>query len=352
MALEKFEEFNFRKTTVARIAQANVIIQEMRDQGYTLTVRQLYYQFVSRDLLENTQQNYKNLAQLIDNGRKAGLIDWDAIEDRTRYLREITAYSDPATFLRRQTERFYAEALWRDQDTYCEVWVEKDALLGVVERPALEWRVPYFACRGYASSSELYTAGKRLRRKLAQGKRVVVFHLGDHDPSGLNMSDVNRDSLRQFARANGITLERLALNYDQVEEYDPPPNPAKDTDARFDGYKEAMVNDHGFDEDDDIPSWELDALNPSVIDQIIRTAIEGVVDAEKFAARREEEETNQKTLLAIAEEFPLVGKFLQNRLREHPEFMIDAEDFVNGYDDGEEADDLDDSEEPGEEPEE
>lgn len=331
MAKEKFEEFNFRKSTLARIAQANAIIAEMQAEGYTLTVRQLYYQFVARDLLENTMQNYKNLAAMVDNGRKAGLIDWDAIEDRTRYLRSITAYSDPATFLRKQTERYYAEALWRDQEAYCEVWIEKDALVGVVERPALEWRVPYFACRGYASSSELYEAGKRLARKRAAGKRVVIFHLGDHDPSGLNMSDVNRDSLRQFARTNGVELRRLALNYDQVEEYDPPPNPAKDTDARFAGYSEIMRDQHGFDEDDEIPSWELDALNPSVIDQIVRDAILSVVDEPKFAARREEEEANQRTLLEAADHWPLVGKFLRNRITEHPEFMIDAEDFVEGY---------------------
>lgn len=318
MAKEKFEVFNFRKSTLKTIEQANAIIAEMQAEGYTLTVRQLYYQFVSRDLLENTMRNYKNLAAIVDNGRKAGLIDWEAIEDRTRFLRQITAYDNPTQFLRRQAERYYAEALWRDQDTYCEVWIEKDALVGVVERPCLEWRVPYFACRGYASSSELYEAGKRLRRKLASGKRVVIFHLGDHDPSGLNMSDVNRDSLRQFARANGITLERLALNYDQVEEYDPPPNPAKDSDARFDGYRDMMVEQFDVDPDD-VPSWELDALNPSVIDQIVRDAIEGVVDKDKYDARYAEEETNKQTLVAIADAFPDVGKYLKHRFNEHPD---------------------------------
>ncbi len=347
MALEQFETFNFRKSTLARIEQANVIIAEMQAEGYTLTVRQLYYQFVARDLLENTQQNYKNLASMVDNARKAGLIDWDAIEDRTRYLRYITAYNDPASFLRRQAERFYAEALWRDQEVYCEVWVEKDALLGVVERPALEWRVPYFACRGYASSSELYEAGKRLARKRAAGKRVVIFHLGDHDPSGLNMSDVNRDSLRLFARSNGITLERLALNYDQVEEYDPPPNPAKDTDARFGGYADIMRDEHGYEEDDEVPSWELDALNPSVIDQIIRTAIEGVVDKEKFSARYAEEEANKNTLLAAADSWDYVGKALAHRFEEHPEHLLDADDFLNGYGEGD-ADASDEEEEPEE----
>lgn len=348
MALEKFEDFNFRKSTLKRIEQANAIIAEMRAEGYTLTVRQLYYQFVARDLLENTMQNYKNLAAMVDNGRKAGLIDWDAIEDRTRYLREIQAYDGPAHFLRRQAQRYYAEALWRDQEAYCEVWIEKDALVGVVERPALEWRVPYFACRGYASSSELYEAGKRLARKRAAGKRVVIFHLGDHDPSGLNMSDVNRDSLRQFARTNGVELRRLALNYDQVEEYDPPPNPAKDTDARFGGYAEIMRDVHGYEEDDEIPSWELDALNPSTIDGIVRAAIEEIVDADKFAARFAEEEANKATLLAIAESFPDVGKYLQHRHHEHPDTGLWPETHLQETADHHDNLDPDEDEEPEE----
>lgn len=327
MGLEKFEDFNFRKSTLKRIEQANAIIAEMRAEGYTLTVRQLYYQFVARDLLENTMQNYKNLAAMVDNGRKAGLIDWDAIEDRTRYLREVRTYSDPANFLTRMARSYYAEALWRDQEAYCEVWIEKDALVGVVERPCNEWRVPYFACRGYASSSELYEAGKRLARKRAAGKRVVIFHLGDHDPSGMNMSDVNRDSLRMFARTNGVELRRLALNYDQVEEYDPPPNPAKDSDARFAGYADMMVTEHDADPDD-IPSWELDALNPSTIDGIVRAAIEEVVDQDLFSERFAEEEANKNTLLAIADSFPEVGKYLKHRFNEHPDTGLWPETFL------------------------
>ena len=317
MAKEKFEEIAFRTKTRKLIDQANVIIGEMAAEGYTLTVRQLYYQFVARDMLENSQANYKRLAGVVDDARKAGLIDWDAIEDRTRYLRSITAYTGPENFLTRQVRNYYAENLWADQDTYCEVWVEKDALLGVIERPALEWRVPYFACRGYASSSELYTAGKRLARYKALGKRVVIFHLGDHDPSGLNMTDVNRDSLRQFGRTHGIDVQRLALNMDQVEEYSPPPNFAKERDSRFAGYQEMMDEAGHEDQRDD--SWELDALDPSVLDKLIRDAIEGVVDAELFEAAREREQENQARLMEAAQNWDEVATYLRHRNNEHPD---------------------------------
>lgn len=309
MAKEQFEEIAFRSKTRKLIDQANVIIGEMAAEGYTLTVRQLYYQFVARGLLENVQANYKRLAGVVDDARKAGLIDWDAIEDRTRYLRQITAYGSPRHFLETQVRSYYAENLWADQDTYCEVWIEKDALLGVVERPCLEWRVPYFACRGYASSSELYTAGKRLARQRANGKRVVVFHLGDHDPSGMNMTDVNRDSLRLFGRTHGVEVRRLALNMDQVEEHQPPPNPAKESDSRFEGYA-AQFGDE---------SWELDALEPSVLDGVVREAIEGVVDGERFEAAREREAEAQARLMEAADNWAEVATYLRHRHSGHPD---------------------------------
>lgn len=303
MAKEQFEQISFHPKTRALIEQANVIIGEMAAEGYTLTVRQLYYQFVARGYLENVQANYKRLAGVVDNARKAGLIDWDAIEDRTRYLREVQTYGSPRHFLEAMTRDYYAEHLWADQETYCEVWVEKDALLGVIERPALEWRVPYFACRGYASSSELYTAGKRLARKRAQGKQVVIFHLGDHDPSGMNMTDVNRESLQQFSRRHDVEVRRLALNMDQVEEHQPPPNPAKESDSRFEGYA-AEYGDE---------SWELDALNPSVLDGVVREAIEGVVDHDKFTAAREAEDDNRAKLMEAADNWAGVARFLKYR---------------------------------------
>lgn len=252
---EQFIEKAFRADTMAIIDQANEIIADMQAQGYTLTVRQLYYQFVARDLIENKQKNYKRLASIIDNARKAGLVDWKAIEDRTRNLRRISAYDDPSQFIKTMVRYYYAENLWADQDVYCEVWIEKDALAGVIERVCDRWRVPYFACRGYSSSSELYGAAKRLIDKTRGGQKPIIFHLGDHDPSGLDMTRVNRDSLDLFSDRWGIEVRRLALNWDQIEEHRPPPNPAKETDSRFDRY----VAEYG-DE-----SWELDALNPQMI---------------------------------------------------------------------------------------
>lgn len=299
---ETFILKSFYGSSLRVIEQANAIIAEMQAQGYTLTVRQLYYQFVSRDYLKNTLNNYKRLASIIDDARKAGLIDWDAIEDRTRYLRRTAVYKNPKDFLAKRVPG-YAEDLWANQDAYCEVWIEKDALIGVIERPCHEWRIPYFACRGYASSSELYTAGKRLAWERAKGKHVVIFHLGDHDPSGLDMTRCNDDAIALYGRRMGVDVQRLALNMDQVEHYDPPPNPAKETDSRFGEYCAQYGSE----------SWELDALDPQVIEQLINGAVSGIVDIDQFNADKYAEEQNQKALETLYENWDEIQTSLYAR---------------------------------------
>jgi 3-oxoacyl-[acyl-carrier protein] reductase len=100
----------------------------------------------------------------------------------------------------RSAAHSYQEDFWCGQDYYVEVWIEKDALLGVVEQPCQEYRVPYFACRGNNSQSEQYKAGRRFDKCRASGKKPIVLHLGDHDPNGLDMTRDNTDRLRMFAR--------------------------------------------------------------------------------------------------------------------------------------------------------
>lgn len=305
MAKEAFYEAAYiRKATLEIIKKANSIIEPLVAQGYTLTVRQLYYQFVRRNWLENKQSNYQRLASILDDARKRGMIDWEAIEDRTRYLRRIPNFKDPIDFINKMIER-YAEDLWRDQEVYCEVWIEKDALLGVVERPCNEYRVPFLACRGYASSSELYSAGKRLARRAANGKRCIVFHLGDHDPSGLDMTRVNEDSLNVFSRWSNIEVRRLALNRDQIDQYNPPPNPAKDSDARYEGYKA----EHGE------SCWELDALEVEVLDKIIRDNIEAVLDRDDFDNKLSLEADNRAALEDVSINWRDVERFMKYRFK-------------------------------------
>lgn len=294
---EAFQDISFRTSSLTIIAQADQIIREYQARGFTLTLRQLYYQFVSRDLLKNAQTEYKRLGKIVNDARIAGKLDWSAIEDRTRNVKRPSVWRSPGDIIEAVADQ-YQEDLWIGQPYRPEVWIEKDALVGVIEGVCKELRVPYFACRGYASQSEIYDAGKRFRRT-AQGRQTpVVLHLGDHDPSGLDMTRDLEERLSMFA-GRPVEVRRLALNMTQIEEYDPPPNPAKDTDARFEGYQEEFGDS----------SWELDALDPDVISGLIRDELDGLTDATRWSAAVRAEDSNREALAAVHTHWPNVSEY-------------------------------------------
>ena len=261
-------------------------------------MRQLFYQLVARALIENTQKEYKRTAEIISDARLAGLIAWDAIEDRTRYLRELSTWSDPSNIISAAAHG-YREDIWARQSYRPEVWIEKDALLGVIEAVCREYRVPYFACRGNNSQSEQHKAGKRYERYFAQGIKPIVLHLGDHDPNGLDMTRDNRERLAMFARQD-VEVRRLALNIDQIEQYDPPPNFAKEEDSRYARYVD-QYGEH---------CWELDALDPDVIAALVRDAVDVLIERDGWNAALAEEQWNRDTLSKVSQNWAKVGRFL------------------------------------------
>ena len=258
---EQYIEKNFRADSLAIISQANSIIEEYQAQGFSLTLRQLYYQFVARGLIPNTERSYKRIGSIINDGRLAGLIDWESIEDRTRNLKKNLHLDGPADAIQVVRDQ-YGIDMWANQPTRVEVWIEKEALAGVIAGVCGELDVPYFACRGYVSQSEQWRAAMRHRTAFNRHSQdTIVLHLGDHDPSGMDMTRDNQDRLRLLAGyRGGASVKRIALSMDQIDQYGPPPNPAKVTDARFADYAVEYGDQ----------SWELDALEPAVIVELIR----------------------------------------------------------------------------------
>ena len=294
---------NFREATLATILMANRIIGEFQAQGFQLTLRQLYYQFVARDLIPNVQSEYNKLGNTINDGRLAGLIDWEAIEDRTRNLQFLSHWSSPASIIRSAAAGYRIDK-WQRQPYRVEVWIEKDALVGVLERACKSWDVAYFSCRGYTSQSEMWGAAQRLIQYSHNGQRTLILHLGDHDPSGLDMTRDIRERLSMFMSYEGVepvTVERIALNADQIAKHKPPPNPAKLTDSRADGY----ISRYGYD------SWELDALQPRVIEQLIIEAIEDVVDLDIYQEDQETEAEQRQHLEQASARWNEVEDFLK-----------------------------------------
>ncbi len=278
---QAFIEKNFAPASLVIIEQANQIIQDYQDQGYILTLRQLYYQFVARDLIENSQRAYKRLGSIVNDARLAGHIDWGTIEDRTRNLQSNWHAKSPKKAIKVIRDQ-YGIDMWKNQPERVEVWIEKEALTGVIEPVCDELDVPYFACRGYVSQSEQYAAYLRFNLKYYANstQRTILLHFGDHDPSGIDMTRDNADRLALFLKHRDKKFEviRVALNMDQVQQYGPPPNPAKMTDSRFEGY----LREHG-DE-----SWELDALEPQVIDSLIRQHVAEHRDEELWDEKKDQ----------------------------------------------------------------
>jgi hypothetical protein len=275
---------NFRPESLKTISMVNRLIDHYAAQGMSVSVRQIYYRLVAADLIPNTVQSYKNTASLISDGRMAGLISWDAIEDRNRQLSGLQHWNGAVDALKEVRGRYRIDK-WATQPWRPEVWVEKAALEGVVGQVCNDLEVDFLALRGYNSQSEAWAAGRRFARYIGRGQRPIVFHLGDHDPSGLDMTRDNRERISLFA-GTPIMLQRLALNRDQIDEYDPPPNPAKETDSRYEGYSA----EHG-DE-----SWELDALEPSVIKRLIADAVDRLRDPDVWAERVAQEVEDKREL--------------------------------------------------------
>jgi hypothetical protein len=285
----QYVEKNFNKSTLALIEKANEIINDYEADSLSLTLRQLYYQFVSRDLIQNVQSEYKRLGNIVSDARLAGLIDWYAIEDRTRNLKGNYHNTDPGQAVQDALEQFMLDR-WEDQPYRVEVWIEKEALAGVISRICQELDVPYFACKGYTSQSEMWNAARRMAGYKEYYHQVpVIIHLGDHDPSGVDMTRDIKDRYKTFM--GGLTVKRIALNYDQIEDYQPPPNPAKLTDTRATSY----IENYG------MSSWELDALEPRVIRDLIRNKVAEYTDRDIWEATLKKEDEYKKILENVTE---------------------------------------------------
>jgi hypothetical protein len=262
----KYQDIKFRQDTLNLIQLINSIVTEYNAQGFDLTLRQVYYQLVARGYIPNNEKSYKRVGNIINDGRLAGLIDWNAITDRTRNLRNLSHWSEPRSIISTASSSYQVDH-WAGQPHYVEVWVEKDALVGVVGSVCNRLDVPYFSCRGYVSQSEMWIAAQRFKeheKRLGQFTHVV--HLGDHDPSGIDMSRDIQDRLNLFG--SNAELHRIALTMKQIEQFNPPPNPTKLTDARASGY----LSEYGEE------CWELDALDPKTIRSLIQNKVTEYLD--------------------------------------------------------------------------
>lgn len=294
----QYKDIAFRPKSIELIELINQVVNEYSAMGYELTLRQVYYQLVARGYIPNNERSYKNIGNLINDGRLAGLIDWYSIIDRTRNIRRNSHWEKPADVID-SAKYSYLLDKWEGQPNYVEVWVEKDALVDIVGQACRPIDTPYFSCRGYTSQSEMWSAAQRFIRQNRIRENCFIIHLGDHDPSGIDMTRDIQERLEMFG-AN-VEVKRVALTMDQVETYNPPPNPAKITDSRASKYIHLFGDE----------SWELDALEPQMLNNLITNEVTALRDDAIYKAVCDMEERGKEELQLLVDNYDEAIDFLK-----------------------------------------
>ncbi len=285
---EQFIEKRFQGASLVLLDHVNRIIEEYQAQGYRLSLRQVYYQLVSQIIIPNEKTAYQNLGKLVSDGRLAGLLDWDAIEDRGRRGKYPQFWESPEAIISAAAETYRLDK-WADQKNYVVVMIEKSALEGVVAPICAKLEVPFHANKGYSSSSALYNVGKEMQEKaVAHGKKLHVIYAGDHDPSGIQMSEDLADRLSTFSQ-NPVNVMRIALNMPQIERHNLPPNPVKDSDSRSPAYEARFGSE----------CWEVDALNPGILATMFERAILSLRDPDIWAKSLDREHEHKEKIQSL-----------------------------------------------------
>ena len=279
------------RRSVAAIAGLIEQVQQVLREEHPQTLRQLFYQMVVRKLLGNTMSEYRALSHQLVKARKAGLIQWEAIEDRTR-MPHIPAMWDSPREILENSLYCYRRNVWLNQARLIEVWIEKEALSAVFERATKQYGVTVNVGRGYDGWSSIYEAAQRFRKAEQESHPVTVLYFGDFDPTGEDISRSLAERFLEFGCEPGVV--RCALSYEDIQLYNLPAAMTKTSDSRAAKH----IAKYG-----EVSSVELDALPSQVLRERIRTEIEKRMDMDALILCRQQEHAE------IAELFHVLQKY-------------------------------------------
>jgi len=271
-----------RKATSAQMDFRNEALVRIVAGVAPCTVRQVYYQATVHGIVEKTESGYDKVQRALVQLRRNGRIPYRQITDNTRWQIKPTSFDSVADALD-ATAQLYRRAVWSDVDAYVEVWLEKDALAGVVAPITEKYDVPLMVARGFSSVSFLHSAGEDIA---ALEKPAYIYHLGDHDPSGVCAAEKIEQSLREFAPDAEIHFERLAVLPRQIKQWKLPSRPTKKSDSRAKTFKGRSV--------------ELDAIHPDTLRSIVDEAITQHLPADQMRVLQVAEESERGILEMFA----------------------------------------------------
>jgi hypothetical protein len=271
------------RSTKAEVEERRAALLEIIFIGKPMTVRQVFYQATVHGLVEKAESGYAKVQTDLTLMRRAGELPYQWLADNTRWQRKPRTFNGIENALK-ATAEFYRKALWADADCYCEVWLEKDALAGVVFPITAAYDVPLMVARGYASLSFLYSAAEAINQLPVP---TFIYHLGDHDPSGVNAGEKIEETLRELAPDAEIYFERIAVTEDQIADWDLPTRPTKASDTRSRNFGAISV--------------ELDAIEPNQLRAIVLEAIEQHLPEDQFEILKAAEASERATLASLIE---------------------------------------------------
>lgn len=311
------------------------ISEEYQNNGYILTLRQLYYQLVSRDIIPNHDKVYAKISSIKDDVVYSGLVDWNVFEDRGR-IPHLAYFENNVKDALQRTVNCYVLDRQKEQRNHIEVWTEKDAISSILRTVTDPYTIRLVVNKGYTSSTAIYGAYTRFVDEIMDGKKITILYFGDHDPSGIDMirdiydrlmflfthgeqirdqlfdviqywwekeektyydisslpgfedlpelfqnEDNSKKVMDKFEQGqialwmyenDFFKIIPIGLTMQQIKLYNPPHNPAKITDPRAKGY----IQKYG------AVSWEVDALKPNVMVSIVKNAIEEIMDVDVY----------------------------------------------------------------------
>jgi hypothetical protein len=284
MTLYQASPVKRHRSTKAQVEQRRESLFDIISEMQPMTVRQVFYQATVRGVVEKTEAGYTKVQTDLVVLRRAGELPYHWLADNTRWQRKPRTFIGVKQALE-QTARFYRKNLWASANAYVEIWLEKDALAGVVFPVTSLYDVPLMIARGYASLSFLHTAAEHINDLVVPS---YIYHLGDFDPSGVNAGEKIEETLCEMAPNAEIYFERVAVTPEQIEEWDLPTRPTKASDTRAKNFGDISV--------------ELDAIEPDTLRTIVRDAIELHLPAEQFDVLKAAEESERELITRLVGE--------------------------------------------------
>jgi hypothetical protein len=274
---------------IKRVRSTRAQVEDRRDALYEIveamrpmTVRQVFYQASVREVVEKTESGYEKIQRTLVQMRRDGSLPYGWIVDHTRWQRKPRTFDSVQEALE-ETARLYRKALWANINAYAEIWLEKDALSGVIYPVTSRYDVPLMVARGYASLSFLAEAAQYINNLTVP---TYIYHLGDRDPSGVNAGDKIEETLRELAPDAEIHFKRLAVLPEQIRAWNLPTRPTKQSDARAKAFG-------------DDASVELDAIEPNNLRALVESAVLDHLPQHEFDVLMAAEESERKHILNL-----------------------------------------------------